>query len=491
MRDLSWPPFAPVLMESMRAIGYSLETAIADLVDNCVSAQAKTISIRLPPGEPSFLGVLDDGNGMSFDELKNAMRHGSRSPTDSRPEGDLGRFGLGLKTASLSQCRRLIVLSKKHGQISGVAWDIDHVIAKGEWSLQVLDDADLRVLPLVADLKRRVSGTLVLWQKLDRAASGDPGTGTVLSERIDRASRHLSLVFHKFLSGEADRRIELDINANPVLPIDPFLSAHSSTIRHPVEVVPVLGTIVRIEGFTLPHISQLTKEQIAKAGGREELRREQGFYVYRNNRLIVWGTWFRLFPQQELSKLTRVMVDVTNELDHEWTLDIKKSMASPPEALRKRLRELIPKMCEPSEKAHQFRGKRTNTSKTIPVWERLEGRQGVSYCISRSHPVVQAALESTDDRSPRDVHMLLRLIEETFPSEALYNDRALERMGHKQVNESDKELSEYLEQLAMSILAAASGSPEGRRNLLNGLDMIEPFSQHPELTKKLKERLSA
>lgn len=490
MQDINWPPFAPVLMESMRAIGYSLETAIADLVDNCVSANAKKVSIRLPPGKPSYVGILDDGHGMTFEELKAAMRHGSSNPTDSRPDGDLGRFGLGMKTASLSQCRRLVVLSKKKGKLSGVAWDIDHVISRGEWSLQVLDDSDLSSMPLVTELKSQVSGTLVLWLNLDRAAAGDPGTGTVLSERIDHASRHLALVFHKFLAGDGARKLALDVNANPVVPVDPFLSKHPATISHPVETVPVLGTKVRIEGFTLPHISQLTKEQIAKAGGREELRKEQGFYVYRNSRLIVWGTWFRLWPQQELSKLTRVMVDVTNELDHEWTLDIKKSMAAPPEALRKRLRELIPTMCGPSERVHQYRGRRTQSSAPTPVWERLEGRDGVSYSISRSHPAIQAVLQA-ETIAASDLHLILRLVEATFPGEAFYNDRALERMGHRHGEDpADKEMAEYLEQLAMTFLDAANGSAEGRRNLLNGLDRIEPFSQHPELTKRIKERLT-
>jgi hypothetical protein len=490
MKDLKLPPFAPMLMESMRAIGYSLDTAIADLVDNSISAEATSISIVLPPGPPSFFAILDDGNGMSAAELQKAMRHGSQSPNDARPAGDLGRFGLGLKTASLSQCRRLVVVSKKANKLSALAWDIDHVIETGDWNLQVLEGADIKELPLIERLRAQESGTLVLWMNLDRASAGD-ATGTVLSERVDQARRHLSLVFHRYLRPSDEGTVEMDINGVALKPVDPFLSKHNATIQERPELIDILGSKVRVEAFTLPHISHLTREEIDLAGGREDLRREQGFYVYRNRRLIVWGTWFQLYKQDELSKLTRVMVDVANDLDHEWTLDIKKSVAAPPEILKKRLRELVPRMCKPSHQAHQYRGRRTSASQVIPVWDRIEQRDGsVAYRVSRDHPAAKALLGRLDNSERADFGALLTLIEDCFPAESLYNDRAKERMGHRASAPVEDEMAERLEQMAMSILGAAEGDKEGRKNLLQNLDRIEPFNLYPDLTKRIRERLA-
>ena len=491
MKDLKWPPYAPVLMESMRAIGYSLDTAVADLIDNSISAGAGTVSIIFPPGKPEHFAILDDGSGMSENELKAAMRHGSQSPNEHRPAGDLGRFGLGLKTASLSQCRRLVVVTKKSSNLSGLAWDIDHVISTGDWSLQVLDSDDLAVLPLIDRLHALRSGTLVLWMNLDRAASGDTGDGIVLSARVDQARQHLALVFHRYIDPTAGGQVRIDINGSTIQPVDPFLSSHPATIRHPVESINLLSSKVRVEAFTLPHISHLTREQIEHAGGRDDLRRAQGFYVYRNKRLIVWGTWFHLYKQDELSKLTRVMLDVANDLDHEWTLDIKKSVAVPPERLRRRLRELVPRMCRPSEQANQYRGRRPTTSRLVAVWDRIEQRGGsIEYRIAREHPATEALLGRLDNSERADLNELLHLIEVCFPAEMLYNDRAKERMGHRPSDNGQDELAERLEQIAVSILAAVRDDQEGRRNILLNLDHIEPFNLYPKLTKQIRERLA-
>lgn len=125
--EICLPPSAADLLESMRAIGYSFEAALADLIDNSLSADARQIELHFSPYDRPYVVVLDDGAGMSPSELTAAMRHGSRDPRLARDSRDLGRFGLGLKTASLSQCRRLTVVSWKDGQRSARQWDLDHV----------------------------------------------------------------------------------------------------------------------------------------------------------------------------------------------------------------------------------------------------------------------------------------------------------------------------------------------------------------------------
>ncbi len=179
MKSLSLPPFAPVLLESMRAIGYDAPAAVADLIDNSITAGARNVSIRFDPGRPQAVAILDDGTGMSREELHAAMRHGSRSPSDERHANDLGRFGLGLKTASMSQCRRLTVLTKRQGRIHGMMWDLDDVARAKDWLAGVLEPADVGAVPFVGEWRGRANGTLVVWEKLDRLAAGVLGTGSI------------------------------------------------------------------------------------------------------------------------------------------------------------------------------------------------------------------------------------------------------------------------------------------------------------------------
>ena len=173
MKPVNMPPDAPTLMWSTRAIGYTTPAAVADLIDNSVSANASRISIQFMSGENCYVSILDDGNGMSKDELKIAMKYGSRNPLQERSTSDLGRFGLGLKTASLSQCKRLTVVSKKNDEISAYCWDLDHVLLAESWELLELEEEDILALPQIDALKQLSEGTIVLWDKLDKIFAGE------------------------------------------------------------------------------------------------------------------------------------------------------------------------------------------------------------------------------------------------------------------------------------------------------------------------------
>ena len=157
--DINCPPYAPVLMESTRAIGYSMEAAIADIIDNSIAAGAKNISIFYDVFPKPYISICDDGKGMDDDELTHGMRYGSTSPTEERSKDDLGRYGLGMKTASLSQCRSLTVISKKTGSITGRRWDLDYIIDTQEWSLMVLGTDEIDSAEDIDVLKNYESGT--------------------------------------------------------------------------------------------------------------------------------------------------------------------------------------------------------------------------------------------------------------------------------------------------------------------------------------------
>ncbi|MGV8691122.1 ATP-binding protein, partial [Pseudomonas aeruginosa] len=214
-RDRSHPPSAACLSESMRDLGYSLETAIADLIDNSISAGADTIDIICDvSGEHPVMVILDNGRGMTEDELLDAMRHGTGNPRQHRSPKDLGRFGLGLKTASFSQCRSLTVVSTRDGTVCGAEWNLDRIDAADDWILSILDDADIHGLPYVERLGAR--GTAVIWRELDRLMEHEAGDrrDEIVNEKLEAVGRHLSLVFHRFLSGEikGHARISLTVN---------------------------------------------------------------------------------------------------------------------------------------------------------------------------------------------------------------------------------------------------------------------------------------
>lgn len=472
----------------MRAIGYDAATAVADLIDNSITAGASIVSIRFDPGQPRAVAIVDDGEGMDGAELESAMRHGSRSPRDQRSVGDLGRFGLGLKTASLSQCRRLTVVSKKAGKLRGMRWDLDDVAEAQDWSVGVLEAGDFASVPFICGLEAIDHGTLVVWEKLDILAAGDTGSGAVFGERMRRVSEHLGLVFHRYL-GDRVRPFTISINCQEVTALDPFLE-HDGSVIGEMEKVVVEGDPVTLRAFTLPHISRLTKAQIERAGGEVGLRRQQGFYVYRNRRLIVWGTWFRLFRQEELTKLTRVRVDVSNALDHLWCLDIKKSVASPPAELRVRLAGLVPTMVRPSLHVHQFRGRATVPKGMHPIWRRVVDRDGIRYEIDSDHPLI-SALRANAEAGPLDeIDNVFKAIAQSLPVEALYNDRANDQIGHKVEGEPDEKCREHLEDLARQMLAAFRDRRTEQQQLLAGLSKIEPFSLYPTIAAELQVRLA-
>ncbi|WP_420266489.1 ATP-binding protein [Candidatus Magnetominusculus dajiuhuensis] len=208
MSEIILPPNAHALLNSVRSVGYSLETAVADLIDNSISAGAKKISIRYSPHDNPYVAVLDDGLGMESDELTSAMRHGSKDPEDARSVKDLGRFGLGLKTASLSQCRKLTVISLKNGSLSGRCWDLDLIAQRKDWVLCVPETEDIKLLPLADDLLRQGQGTVVVWQHLDKLEAGESSINKALGEKMDIVREHIALVFHRYISGDPITDIE-------------------------------------------------------------------------------------------------------------------------------------------------------------------------------------------------------------------------------------------------------------------------------------------
>jgi hypothetical protein len=480
LKTISLPPHAPTLIESTRAIGYTLESAIADIVDNSVSAMASSAEIFFFPIGDSYIAILDNGCGMNAGELETAMRYGSQNPNDKRAATDLGRFGLGLKTASLSQCRTLTVASKKEGSIEVCRWDIDHVIKTGEWSLLVLEtEKEINAIPRIDNLREFESGTLVVWQNFDRLKVGELNFDRSMGRKMDDVRAHLSLVFHRYLSGETGlRKLQIKMNGTVIDYANPFLTRRNTQVMADEELF-IDGVKVVVRPYILPHISNLSSDEIEELGGKEGLRKSQGFYVYRNKRLLVWGTWFRMMRQGELSKLARIQVDIPNDLDSLWTLDIKKSTAIPPEIVRNNLESVIERMAERSKQTWVFRGKKETSDSIVHVWQRFKGTQGgFFYSVNRDHPLV----EIFSDASPqikRNVEALLKAIENGIPLNQLYIDLTSEKSLENETEVTANEVENMLKLLLDQMPTVAA-----KQELLERLAVSEPFVSFPKIIEK-------
>lgn len=485
MDIINLPPVAPTLIESTRAMGYSLEAAIADIIDNSIAAKATSVSISFFPLHGAFISILDNGTGMDAEELTRAMQYGSQNPLDERNDTDLGRFGLGLKTASLSQCRVLTVASKKNGKTEIRRWDIDFVKVTGQWSLiSLTNEDDVNGIPNIHELDKMDSGTLVVWQNLDRMKAGTIDFSKSMGKQIDIVRDHLSLVYHRYLAGETGiEKISISINGAVIEPSDPFIMKKSDQTMQE-ETYLIHGSLIKVQPFILPHISKMTASEIKSAGGKDGLRKLQGFYVYRNKRLLIWGTWFRMMRKGELSKLARIRVDIPNTLDNLWTLDIKKSSAMPPEEVRANLANIIDKIGQKSKVKFTRRGKLETDDSQVHLWNRMKTRDGGFYYeINRCHPMV-TIIENELGNDKRSLNALLSQIERSLPLNQLYIDLNNDEHISNEKTQDNKEIEKALREMLPD-----SFTQEEKVSFLDKLSSIPPYSKHRKTIENLKKEI--
>lgn len=334
MNEIILPPSAAGLSNSIRGIGYSLEMAISDIVDNSISAGATTISIETPLYDEGidYLVISDNGSGMTRSELVDAMKLGSCSPTEKRDLSDLGRFGMGLKSASFSQCRKLIVASKVNNKINAFSWDIDELEKSNVWRLVEIDPKE--DFKKFSFLEKVVSGTVVVWEKLDRAFLASDSTQKEDLEVLRSLRKHLSLTFHRFLE---DNNFDLILNGLAIKPWDPFFKFHpAKQFDFPEAYWPenCHQPEVKLQAYVLP-LPEQSIESTQFFSPDDDLKL-QGFFIYRGKRLISYGGWLGLknLDTAPEYKLVRIRLDFQNSNDHEWSLDIRKTIAKPPRKMR-------------------------------------------------------------------------------------------------------------------------------------------------------------
>ncbi|QVM85188.1 ATP-binding protein [Novosphingobium decolorationis] len=481
IRTADATPYAASLIQSLRDIGYSCETALADIVDNSITAGAGSVEILsdLSASEPS-VAVLDDGRGMTADELVEAMRPGSRNPLEDRHADDLGRFGLGLKSASFSQCKRLTVLTRRHGVLSGATWDLDAVARTNRWEIELHDD--FGSIPWHDRLTG--DGTLVIWRSLDRLwggiENGDSEQIRHVNRILSQSEHHLRLVFHRFMS-EGRAPLTLLRNGRRLDPIDPFgtkLPGHQYDRMDRLEMS--LGT-VEFQAHTLPHHSGLTKAQWDDLGGPEGHLRSQGFYVYRGRRLIIAGSWLGLARQLELTKLCRVRVDIPNTMDPEWKIDVKKASAQLPPKVRERMRRLVENLPQTSKRTYQRKGRRLVDQEYLPIWSRIQKDGGIIYRPDPAHPLIAAFSDKLPMALQDEFATIVAAIGSAMPVASLHADFAGNPEDVRADDSDEAMLIQYARALVPGFVQAGMSDEE----ILDHLHPIELFRSRWDLSHGL------
>jgi hypothetical protein len=478
-------PEASSMIETFRAIGYSIEAAVADIVDNSISAGAKKIWINFElKGSATWLSVKDDGTGMDNEELIQAMRPGSKNPLEDRGSKDLGRFGLGLKTASFSQCRKLTVISKKEDETSVFwTWDLDFVNQTGKWDL-------IKYMPeggFENDIKDIKSGTIVIWNDIDRLVKDfkiddDKEKDKFLSIML-LVKKHMAMVFHRFIE---NGKIKIFFQDRPVEAWNPFLTNETATQCFPEE--PLCNGKVVVKGFVLPHKSKISEDKYKEAEGSKGWNGQQGFYIYRNDRMLLAGDWLGMYRKEEHYKLARIEINLPNSLDSEWQIDIKKSIARPPFILKDQLKAYAGKVRAQAVEVYRHRGKNVKPypgQKFVPLW--IDHKRGDKwfYKINRDHPLIEEIKQSAAEKPEKAIETLLRFIEETIPVKSIYikESEEPEAQGKPFEGSQHDEIQTKMKILFDLLIKQGKTKAEAKLFIINH----EPFNLYPEYLETLIE----
>jgi hypothetical protein len=478
------PPKADAMINSLRAFGYDLSMAIADLIDNSIYASARNIWIRYGWNEGNpWITILDDGVGMTENTLKEAMRLGSQNPDEERSPGDLGRFGLGLKTATFSQCKLLTVCSKTaEGEKSVRYWDLDHVQEVKEW--EVGTEVKPETFSLISPLEKLAHGTIIVWQNLDRII--DPTT--VSSEKAEArfygkfvsVAFYLEMIFHRYLSG-GKTSIAINVGMHKCKPWDPYLKDNDFTQELSSERYE--DGRISVVPYVLPHVSKRSAEETGRGAGPRGWNAQQGFYVYRNKRMIISGGYldFDIKPEEHF-KLGRIQLDITNDMDHEWNIDVRKAFASPPDRLRSDLLRVAKATRNEAVKIYRARTGRprnvTHINRTSDIWLKKRIGEKIVYRINKNNSLLKILLNEIDP--PKHwAERLFHVIEATIPHRLIIIDNAESEDCHVNLP-IDKTIppASMLKLCEMFYLEELKND-KSHQEAVEFVTVIEPFDSHP------------
>lgn len=458
--NIEQPPTPSILLASLRNTGYTLKSAIADVIDNSITAQAQHISVqsRYPMAQGSpWIAVCDNGEGMDSNLLFSSMKFGSRDLEAARRGArDLGRFGLGMKTASISQCRRMTVFSWQGGVCSAFSWDLEQI--SDRWDLQELDNTEIENHPVLQEILNclrfavQEHGTVVLWEKLDRDYAN---TSRNFNAAMEIVEKHLCQVFHRFMEQEPGSQdiIHFDRNNRELRPASPFGKGIPECHRLPGDRIPCGDFFVEYRPYLLPPAVCYTRSEDYRAlGGDEGYLQNQGFYVYRNRRLIEKATWFKVRKKEFKTQLLRIRLDMPAELDALWCVDVRKSQTAPPSEVMDVLSHIVDSALE-AARQYWDGGQRTRHPAERPkesAWVVLGDNKSRCYRVNKEHELYKMLLKALPSPVHRRVFSeYMDMISELFPYDLYYADRSQnEGAWHEPETDISGRLSDLINNLA-------------------------------------------
>jgi hypothetical protein len=378
MKEITSIPNAARTFDALRNLGYNLDSSIADIVDNSitekVSAKKVSVNLALYSQRKIVCRIQDNGCGMIQSELQEAMRLGANTTYE---EKDLGKFGMGMKTASLSHCNILTVISKrKRSEICAFRWDIGHVRKKG-WTLLELTKGEILDILKKEKINLEDSGTVVLWDDIfwlnEQLASYDSAKlrNNFYFRIVEDTKLHLGMTYHRFLDGSLGKKnqIEIKVNGSKLSAWDPFCrkepNSKEISLKSGSASFKLKGyrTPVRIAAYTVPAKEEFSSEEAWKnAKGLLSWNDSQGYYIYRANRIIRFGGWQGTKAKDEHDKLARISIDIDSELDELFRITVNKARVQFPEELFQHLKTVInPFVVKKAKSAY----KKTNGNLTV------------------------------------------------------------------------------------------------------------------------------
>ena len=469
-------------IDSYRNIGYSIETAITDVIDNSIFAQATEIKVDMiwdPYGskEP-FVRISDNGIGMTDEELHEAMRLACRSPLSVRDSRDLGRFGLGLKSASFSQCRRFTVISRIKEGIACKQWDIDQIKDKG---FQLIDCTPSEIG--LDDSIPKGTGTTVVWQNMDHLNIPDELSpekkDRLWTEILKKVYTHIQITY-----GDFKNKITFLFNGNTIKLWSPFAIEGVNITTD--EEIPFVNGFVRVRTYILPKTMSVEDMNTATLG--KSMNEMQGFYVYRSNRLIKYGGWLDLqkMENKEAFRLARIRLDIDNSMDDAWQIDVKKENAVCPPALVDKLVSYAKQARTDSRKIFRSKGRtlrrKAEDNKSTFLWTYGSKDGKAYYEINRTNPLIKAFNDGLDDDQQRSFQLLLKAIENHIPVMSILETESVSGgnyvENHPTFEITDKEIADTFESLVESSTRCDGLTLD---EAIEFISSTEPFTSHTEI----------
>lgn len=445
--------------------GYTLETAIADIIDNSITAKSKNIKVTFDflSDNPKLL-IIDDGYGMTLDKLKEAAVPAKKSQKDKRDDDDLGRYSLGLKSASKSFCGKLTIFSKAKGHNSNcITIDFDQITATKKWVAYVVNNKEYS--SYVKD-----KGTVVIWENLKFLPNADDAEvfRNEVYDKMASVETHIAHVFSDFI---LNNKIKFYINGNLIEGWDPFATNFDNTkITYEFEKE-YKNELIKFKTYIIPLIDSLDEKDRIRITGYG-LQNQQGFYIYRNNRIISEGGWLDLkdFQYDNKANYCRIRVDIPSALDKEFQTNFIKSSISIPIDLVKEFKNVAKNARRESlhnynyTKNPRIRQPRIK-GQEIPIWFVKNTAKGISLQINTEHPLIS---DLSKDIGPRKFNRIISMLTKTIPVAKIQNS-----VGTQAELEQD-----YIEQLMKETYEHLKQEGKTKKEIEETMSRTEPFNKY-------------